>query len=343
MSDMTSREIVRRTVAHTGAPRHAWNFSDPRYNDISGAPLVRHMPEPPDPCDAWGRHEELIALTGFGGEVRRDRYGNIYGRFNGRTKGECIRGCIVDWEKDFESYCMRMPVPDPAHRETLLKLNLPAADKYILCGFGSIFSALRDARLIANALADTLLEPEYVTAFLDRVADYLCDVLKIAAGTGIDAVMLGDDWGTQEHTFISPGSFASLFAPAYKRVCDTAHNAGMSVFMHSCGKIYEFIPLLIDAGVDVFQFDQPDVYPSERLASEFGNRVCFHCPVDIQRVMPTGDLGFITRRAREMCDIFRASCSGGIIFKDYPSWHDIGVDEAWATAARDAVVANSLL
>lgn len=338
---MTSKEIARRIVAHEDAPRFAWAFSDGIHNDFQWVGICRNLPEPQNPYDGWGKHEKLIAETGFSGEVRSDRFGNIYGRFNGKTKGECIRGCIQDWDKDFDSF--RMPVPDHTYRDELLARNYSSSDKFIVGGVSSVFSLLRDARLMANALMDTVTDPDCVTAFVDRVVDYICEVIDIASGCGIDCIFTGDDWGTQDRTFISPAKFEELFYPGYKRICDRAHNAGMPVFMHSCGYIYEFIPILAKAGIDVFQFDQPDVYPSETLAEEFGNQVAFDCPVDIQRVMPTGNIEIIRNRAREMCDIFRDKCNGSMIFKDYPSWGDIGVEEGWASAARNAIIENSSL
>ena len=116
----------------------------------------------------------------------------------------------------------------------------------------------------------------------------------------------------------------------------------MAMFMHSCGQNYGLIPDLIDAGVDVFQFDQPDVYPAEVLAGEFAQRVAFHSPVDIQKVLPTGDREFIETRAKAMCDMFRAA-GGGWIAKDYPTYGDIGVEDEWAGWARDVIVRNSAL
>lgn len=330
--EMTPREIIRRVVAHRDAPRIGWNFAS-EHNDFIGAPGRAYLPPPPDPCSRWGNHEELQKLTGFTGEVYRDRYGNIYGRFNGKTKGECIRGAIVEWE-DFERY--KMPEIDPGCRERLEKLNLAACDKYVITGGASLFSALRDARLMANALADVLLEPEMVTAFLDRIVEHELAVLDSIAGCGIDAAMFGDDWGTQTSTFISPDAFRELFFPQYKRIFDAYHERGMSIFLHSCGYIYKFIPMFIEAGVDVFQFDQPDAYPAEVLSEEFGDRAVFHSPVDIQKVLPTGDLEFIGMRAAEMCEIFGKNKSW--IAKDYPTYHDIGVDTAWAKHAENVIV-----
>jgi uroporphyrinogen decarboxylase len=222
----------------------------------------------------------------------------------------------------------------------LLSKQLAESDKYVLCSGASIFSSLRDARLMANALADTVLEPDMVRAFLDRIVTHEEQVIAALGGCGIDAMMIGDDWGTQDRTFISPDSFAELFAPYYKRIADAVHEQGMALFMHSCGYILGIIDHLINAGIDVFQFDQPDAYPSELLAGRFGRRVSFYSPVDIQKVLPTGDRELIEKRSLEMCNIFR-SCGGSWIAKDYPSFADIGVKPEWAGWAMKVIVENS--
>ncbi len=334
---MTSKEIIRRLVDHDSPPRFGFDFSDRRYNDFGWAPGAKHFPKPKDPYASWGHHKELLELTGFSGEVCRDGYGNILGRFDGKTKGECIRGVLQSWD-DFELF--QMPKLDHSLRDELLSKNLAASDKYITAGACSLFSTLRDCRLMPNALADTVLEPEMVHAFLDKIASYWEEQISIIAGCGIDAIFTGDDWGTQDRTFISPESFAEIFKPYYKRLGDAVHNAGMKLFMHSCGDDYEIIPHFIEAGIDVFQFDQPDLYPSEVLANEFADKVCFYSPVDIQKILPTGDRELIEKRALEMTEIFR-KVGGGMIFKDYPSYHDIGVDEEWATWAREVIVKNA--
>ena len=112
--------------------------------------------------------------------------------------------------------------------------------------------------------------------------------------------------------------------------------------MHSCGNNLGLLDDLIDAGIDVFQFDQPDVYPTETLARKYAERVVFYSPVDIQKVLPTGDRGFIESRATEMCALFREA-GGGWIAKDYPSYGDIGVEKEWAGWAQKIIVENSNL
>lgn len=336
---MTSKCIIKRILEHDTPPRIGFDFNNPEYNDFTGVSSRTYVDEAPNPYDGWGKYDELIKLTGFSGEVRRDRYGNIYGRFNALTKGECIRGALQTWD-DFERYTL--PRLDKGHGEKLKALGFAQSEKFVITTCGSVFSALRDARLMANALADTVLEPDMVTAFCSRIADHELEAAKLLYGCGIDGVMLTDDWGTQDSTFISPDSFRKLFKPAYKKIFAAYHDAGIKCFMHSCGYNYGFIEDLIDAGVDAFQFDQPDVYPSETLASEFGSRVVFYSPVDIQKVLPTGNREYIEKRAYEMLKCFKA-CGGSWIAKDYPGYEDIGVNPEWPKWAQDVIVSNAAL
>jgi hypothetical protein len=76
------------------------------------------------------------------------------------------------------------------------------------------------------------------------------------------------------------------------------------------------------------------------LASEFADRAVFYSPVDIQKVLPTGDRELIERRALEMCELFRKA-GGGWIAKDYGAYSDIGIEKEWAHWAEDIIVANS--
>ena len=333
---MRSKEIIKRVIAHDNPPRFGFNFKT--NSDFISVPSRRQINLPENPYEKWGEYPELKKLTGFNGETYRDFYGNIYGRFNGKTKGECIMGAIKDWD----GYIFPMPEYDPSYREALLQRELGSHEKFVIARGSSLFSTLRDARLMANALMDTIEYPDEAAAFVNEIADREVKVIKSIAGCGIDGWMISDDLGMQNTAFISPSVFRELFKPAYKKLADAVHEAGMSMIMHSCGYIYSIIYDLIDAGIDVFQFDQPDAYPTELLAQEFAQKVVFYSPVDIQKVLPTGNREYIELRAMEMCNAFR-SAGGGWIAKDYPAYADIGVDPEWALWAQNIITANSKL
>ena len=83
---MTSKEIIKRLISHDAPPRFGFDFAGE--TDFIMVGSRRQINVPPNPYAHWGDHPELKALTGFSGETFRDFSGNLYGRFNGKTKGE---------------------------------------------------------------------------------------------------------------------------------------------------------------------------------------------------------------------------------------------------------------
>ena len=92
---------------------------------------------------------------------------------------------------------------------------------------------------------------------------------------------------------------------------------------------------LVELGMDVLQFDQPELHGLDALA-QYAGKVTFWCPVDIQKIVPTGRKERIQSSAREM--ICKLGDRGGFIAKDYPDNHSIGADPLWQHWAYEAFV-----
>ncbi|MDD5683356.1 MAG: uroporphyrinogen decarboxylase family protein, partial [Mesotoga sp.] len=156
--------------------------------------------------------------------------------------------------------------------------------------------------------------------FLDRLLEtYLVDLEKYlsALGDDIDIIQIGDDYGTQENTAISPRVFRSIFKPRLKTLCDFIHRKkpDLFIFLHSCGSVYTFIPDFIEVGVQILnpvQTNAKNMEP-ERLKNEFGRDIVFWgggC--DTQHVLPFGTLEDLEEDIRRRIDIF--SPGGGFVF-----------------------------
>ena len=85
--------------------------------------------------------------------------------------------------------------------------------------------------------------------------------------------------------------------------------------MHNCGSIKPFIPLLIEAGVDVLnpvQISAGNMDPAQ-LKAEFGERIVFWgggC--DTQNVLPTASPAEVAENVRKLARIFKPG--GGFVF-----------------------------
>ena len=73
------------------------------------------------------------------------------------------------------------------------------------------------------------------------------------------------------------------------------------------------------------------------IAENFAHKAAFYLPVDIQKIMPTGDRTLIQASAKKTVDLFRER-GASIIARDYGSWKDIEISEEWAGWAKETFI-----
>jgi uroporphyrinogen decarboxylase len=135
-------------------------------------------------------------------------------------------------------------------------------------------------------------------------------------GGHIQAIAINSDLGSQIGPLCRPALWEELCAPFVKAFCDFIHqNSDLKIFLHSCGSIQEFIPALIECGVDIFnpvQITAENMDPRE-LKQKFGDKVTFWgggC--DTQRVLNMKTPEEVSANVRELIRIFKPG--GGFVF-----------------------------
>jgi Uroporphyrinogen-III decarboxylase len=337
---MKSKEIITRCIEFNNPGRIGLDFNSPHHSDIFWikASELKYGADPDnEKLMDWGYHNELmIKVPHFSGELMIDEWGTIFGRLEQVTKGEPIKGALEDGWEMLADYIF--PVIDTSYIGRIKAQVYNNSDKFILGAMPcSPFATMRDIRRMDNLFIDLLTEEEKVLELNEKIEQIMYDIIDICSVNGFDGIVIYEDWGIQNSLLISPKLWRNIFKPIYKRLIEYSHKKGLKFFVHSCGYVYDIIEDFIEVGVDVFQFDQPELVGVEKLSKEFGGRVTFWCPVDIQRIMVTGDRQYIEKEARKMADWF-GKFSGGFIAKDYPQWDAIGVKEEWAQWARDVFI-----
>lgn len=148
-------------------------------------------------------------------------------------------------------------------------------------------------RGIDQIFYDLAVEPEIAEYLFRRITDFYIEyvgrTLEAASG-GIDILMLGDDFGTQKGPFMSPNMWRQFLKPGFKQFTELGHRHKTKVAHHSCGSIKPLIPDLIDAGLDILNPLQPDVTDMDHAEAKktFGDRLCFHGSISIQKTLPFG-------------------------------------------------------
>jgi len=319
---MNSREIILANINHENPPRCGLTFDRGRLTDMIGCGLRPH---------GYTQKRWVDGKV----EYYDDQWGNLWVRMReGSIKGEILTPVIEDW-----SQLDDMQTPDYSHPDCaveMMALFAQPTDKFKLAHIGGwIFDNARYLRKMEIYFCDMAMYPDEVDRMHRVVADVYEQKIHWAGKAGADGIMIGEDMGTQTGLLFSPKMFRHYFKDMYTRLMSIAHDYGMKVLMHSCGQNWSIVPDLLDAGVDVFQFDQPAVYDMPKLAALLKERkAALWSPVDIQKILPTGDRALIEAGAREMVDIFE----GGLICKNYGDLPGIGVEEEWDDWAYNAIL-----
>lgn len=316
---MKSREIVLATLEYEGPERVGRSFGDSDFCEAT--------------CTVEG-HATDWKEAGGGRWERIDEWGNKWVRVDATSKGEVAKG-VLDDIRAAASY----EFPDYSRREDyecVGKCGRENPDKWLIGRMpGFAFNIARKMRRLDEYLADLMLARERVHELHNRIDHLLEDMIRNYAAAGADSVMFPEDWGTQDRTIISPELWKEEFFPRFKKLCNLAHEVGIRVFMHSCGKIEALVPGLIRAGVDLLQFDQPDLHGIDALAAhQQEGKITFWCPVDIQKTLQMRDEAVIRAKAREMLDKLWKG-RGGFIGGYYVDNASIGLDPKWQGYACD--------
>lgn len=153
------------------------------------------------------------------------------------------------------------------------------------------------AMLSIPTMFETMVcEPKLAEELLEKITDYKIAVARSFIGMKLDMGHIGDDLGTQTGPFVPPRIFKSLLLPQYRRLFKVYKQAGWLMAMHSCGCITEFLPELIEAGLDVLEPVQPCM-DLPRLKREFGKDLSFWGGIDTQRLLPFGSPEDVRREA----------------------------------------------
>jgi len=227
------------------------------------------------------------------------------------TMGQPQNAPLSDWSR-FASF--RAPEIEAENRFMPARAALENIDgRYALASLQlSGFTIMSFLRGFETIMMDFALEPEKVHALARIVFGFENALLPHIKEAGFDGVAFYDDWGTQNNLIISPNQWREMMREYYQHQFDLASNLGLDVYFHTCGYVEPIIGDLIDAGVNILNLSQPNLYDMEKLGTDFGGKVCFVCPVSYQTTSITGTREDIFADVRKMVKCL-GNFGGGLI------------------------------
>lgn len=331
---MTARERVKDALTFSGpdrVPRDLWALpyiSLFRKHELDEV-LDKYPSDIARPELSPGAGEDTQRLAKPG--TYTDEWGSVWQVAEPGITGEVKQPVLGDWGKlgAFNPPWCQIRNRDFSHVNRLCERS----DKFMLSTVSARpFERLQFLRGTENLFMDLAYDTHEIRKLIEIVHSYYVADVTAWAISGVDAVFLMDDWGSNHSLLISPDMWRSVFKPLYRRYCDIIHSQGKFVFFHSDGHIASIYEDLIEIGVDALN-SQLFCMDIEELGAKFKGKVTFWGEIDRQHVLPFGTPDDV-RRAVQRVRRTLADNKGGVIAqcewgKDNPKESVEAVFESW--------------
>ena len=221
-----------------------------------------------------------------------------------------IQGYPVDHPLKDLSRLEAYPFPDP-NEPGIMDGLMDGVDREQVLVTGEICFPVQDrAHLLMgldNFCMAALDQPEQVRALLRRIADYQIGIVRRYLEMGADIIRGLDDYGGQQALLLGPRLWRRLIKPELARIIEAAkacpepgrRDGGAFFWLHSCGRVMEIIPDLIEIGVDILDPVQVRANDQAEAKRLYGDKICFMGGIDTQHLLTEGTPEEITVAVQE--------------------------------------------
>jgi uroporphyrinogen decarboxylase len=208
----------------------------------------------------------------------------------------------------------QFPWPDPKQHLDPARIRAAFAavprDRAVM---GVLWSAHFQDACAAFGMEDALMamceRPAMFDAVIARIIRFYLEANAIiydAAGDLMDAVLIGNDFGSQNCLMVSRKHLLRFVFPGTSQLIGQAKARGLRVIHHSCGAVAPVIGDLVALGADAIHPIQAKAkgMEAETLASAFAGKASFCGGLDAQFLLVQGSAEAVTARTRELIRLF---------------------------------------
>jgi uroporphyrinogen-III decarboxylase len=180
----------------------------------------------------------------------------------------------------------------------------------------SLFMICCYLRGMEQFLMDMAVNPGLVERLVGEVCEFCLEFnRRELAAVGEQALYYGtwDDVAGQDGMLFSPALFKRYFLEPYRELIANTKKYGLLFGWHCCGSVHGVLPMMIDAGIDVFDVVQTSARDMEieNIYRLYGRDVCLHGGLDVQKLLNEKTPDEIRKEVRRIRDIW--ADRGGIV------------------------------
>jgi uroporphyrinogen decarboxylase len=234
------------------------------------------------------------------------------------------------WERDYRPLLLE---PDPTRIDLTGARSALARrrEQGLWTEYGHLFiwenarQSMGDITLYQSVLLDPGWMHDYNRVYADFWKAHF-SILFEQAGVP-DGVHVYEDLGYRNGLFCSPKVLADLIFPYYAELVEFFHSYGLPVLLHSCGRVEEALPLIVDAGFDCL--DPIEIKAGNRpldYAERYGDRLAFMGGLDA-RVLESGDRDLIRHDVAALIDGMKSRGARYIFHSDHSLSTNVDYDD----------------
>ncbi len=151
-----------------------------------------------------------------------------------------------------------------------------------------------------HLLVNMIERPAFVHSLFDKILMFNIGVIESVCNYDIDVFRFGDDWGMQTGLITGPKLWREFIKPRITEMYGAVKKKGKFVMIHSCGKVDELFPELIEIGVDVFNPFQPEVMDVFGIKHAYGDKLSFFGGISTQKTLPYGTVAQVRNEVKRL-------------------------------------------
>ncbi len=158
----------------------------------------------------------------------------------------------------------KLILPDPSNSERYHGFMedvryLKSQGEYVVASLNGFFSGLHYFLMeYTETLMALLRDPDLISALLERLGEWNLIAARKMMQAGADCITLCDDLGSKQAMLMAPPIYRKFFKPWHKKLCDTVHEMGGEVHLHSHGAIGKILDDLVECGFDFINPFDPE-------------------------------------------------------------------------------------
>jgi uroporphyrinogen-III decarboxylase len=219
---------------------------------------------------------------------------------------------------DFSTMLNRQsPAPVPPDDPLSVESLIASGDHVICMGIlNNIFMLCSYLRGMEQFMVDMALDRQLAERLIGEVGEFCLEFNRrylAAFGARAHLYAAWDDVAGQDGIMFSPALFRRYFQPLYRDMIAEVHRYGLLFSFHCCGSVHQVLPLMIDAGIDIFDVVQTSARDMDlaTIRARYGHHIAISGAIDVQQLLVSGTPAQVADEVRRALDLW--GLDGGLI------------------------------